>query len=414
MDKVKEAVERLSQLEGPAVGAFMKVVTLTPILLTVLATVLAGLSSSEMTRSMYYRSLAAQHQAKVADQWAFFQAKRMRGALAEAERERRPVTARPGPDPALLTGRADRLARELERAGREARQMRDRLPSGNGQAGDTGRQAGQDLVARADAVATEATRLRAGLDTALAMAERAAFVRHFGTGDFPDHSPAPPADRRIEEASRAIQEHRPEEEVNQLLAAIPDSVLHQAVITAEDDAHAFEHLRDRTSAEIDGLGKSIKGLLAQAGALHQAVRSFETRVLFADATAPAAGSGDPRRAQVHSLAEADAAVREAAEELKDYWSAAVDEYTAWRYSREARDNRRLAEVLEVQVHKSSYQSDRHHQRSQNFFFGMLAAQAGVVISSMAVAARRKSSLWVLASVAGILALGFSAWVYLSV
>src|SRR5262249_28528966 len=55
-----------------------------PVALTVLATILAGLSSSEMTRSMYYRSLASQQQAKAGSQWAFFQAKRMRGTTLEA------------------------------------------------------------------------------------------------------------------------------------------------------------------------------------------------------------------------------------------------------------------------------------------------------------------------------------------
>src|SRR5207244_4070812 len=45
---------------------------------TVVATILAGLSSSEMSLAQYHRSLAAQHQSKVGDQWAFFQAKRTR------------------------------------------------------------------------------------------------------------------------------------------------------------------------------------------------------------------------------------------------------------------------------------------------------------------------------------------------
>lgn len=54
-----------------------------PIVLTILATIFAGLSSSEMTRSMYYRSLAGQYQAKAASQWGFFQAKKMRGTTLE-------------------------------------------------------------------------------------------------------------------------------------------------------------------------------------------------------------------------------------------------------------------------------------------------------------------------------------------
>ncbi len=58
-----------------------KMLTATPIIMTVVATALAGLASSEMTRAQYSRSLAAQQQSKAGDQWGFFQAKRLRSAL---------------------------------------------------------------------------------------------------------------------------------------------------------------------------------------------------------------------------------------------------------------------------------------------------------------------------------------------
>ena len=61
--------------------AWGKVLTATPIIMTVIATALAGLASSEMTRAQYSRSLAAQQQSKAGDQWGFFQAKRLRGAI---------------------------------------------------------------------------------------------------------------------------------------------------------------------------------------------------------------------------------------------------------------------------------------------------------------------------------------------
>src|ERR1700739_4587947 len=54
------------------------VLTATPVVLTVVATILAGLSTSEMTLAQYHRSLAAQNQSKASDQWGFFQAKRIR------------------------------------------------------------------------------------------------------------------------------------------------------------------------------------------------------------------------------------------------------------------------------------------------------------------------------------------------
>lgn len=58
-----------------------KILTATPVIMTVVATALAGLASSEMTRAQYCRSLAAQEQSKAGDQWGFFQAKRLRSAL---------------------------------------------------------------------------------------------------------------------------------------------------------------------------------------------------------------------------------------------------------------------------------------------------------------------------------------------
>ncbi|HZZ58770.1 MAG TPA: hypothetical protein VFE31_13140 [Opitutaceae bacterium] len=62
-------------------GLWGKVLSATPIVMTVVATGLAGLSSNEMNRAQYDRASAAQLQAKASDQWSFFQAKRLRSAL---------------------------------------------------------------------------------------------------------------------------------------------------------------------------------------------------------------------------------------------------------------------------------------------------------------------------------------------
>src|SRR5712671_7957046 len=58
-----------------------KILSATPVVMAVVATMLAGLASSEMTRAQYDRALAAQQQSKAGDQWSFFQAKRLRSAL---------------------------------------------------------------------------------------------------------------------------------------------------------------------------------------------------------------------------------------------------------------------------------------------------------------------------------------------
>jgi hypothetical protein len=60
-----------------------KVLTYTPVVMTVIATLLAGLSNSELNAAQYERSWAAQLQSKVADQWNFFQVKRIRGSALD-------------------------------------------------------------------------------------------------------------------------------------------------------------------------------------------------------------------------------------------------------------------------------------------------------------------------------------------
>src|SRR5262245_59257094 len=44
---------------------------------------MAGQSSGQMTKAQYHRAVSAQNQSKVGDQWAFFQAKRIRGTQLE-------------------------------------------------------------------------------------------------------------------------------------------------------------------------------------------------------------------------------------------------------------------------------------------------------------------------------------------
>jgi hypothetical protein len=59
-----------------------KILGATPVVMAVVATMLAGLASSEMTRAQYDRSFAAQLQSKAGDQWSYYQAKKLRSAVA--------------------------------------------------------------------------------------------------------------------------------------------------------------------------------------------------------------------------------------------------------------------------------------------------------------------------------------------
>ncbi len=80
-----------------------KLLLATPVVMTVIATLLAGLASSEMTRAQYSRSFAAQLQSKAGDQWSYFQAKRLRSVTQRNTLDllRSTTTVRPLDDAAL-------------------------------------------------------------------------------------------------------------------------------------------------------------------------------------------------------------------------------------------------------------------------------------------------------------------------
>jgi hypothetical protein len=96
------------------------------------------------------------------------------------------------------------------------------------------------------------------------------------------------------------------------------------------------------------------------------------------------------------------------------FTAARLHYAALRYEVEARLNQAIANLYELQVRQSNISAERHYDRSQRFFFGMLAAQLGVIVSTLAMAARQRNLLWALAASAGLLAIAFAIYVYLYV
>jgi hypothetical protein len=68
----------------------------------------------------------------------------------------------------------------------------------------------------------------------------------------------------------------------------------------------------------------------------------------------------------------------------------------------------------LKVRKSNIEAERLHTRSQRFFYGMLAAQGGVVVATFAIAARQRNALWWLAAVAGVAAIAYATYLYLVV
>src|SRR5262249_13433789 len=138
----------MSSASAPAAGSGDKpatpkskwdtILTATPVALTVVATLFAGLSSSEMTQAQYHRSLAAQHQSKVRDEWNFFQAKKVRGQSMEQQAALlRAMTLAAPLDEKELRVSAQRLVDGLDRAEREAKRLQGL--AGRGGPGATGK-----------------------------------------------------------------------------------------------------------------------------------------------------------------------------------------------------------------------------------------------------------------------------------
>ncbi len=274
-----------------------KILGATPIVMTVIATMLAGLASSEMTKAQYDRSAAAQLQSKAGDQWSFYQAKKLRGAMARNSLD-------------LLAATVDLTPLTAE------------------------------VLPKADA------------------ATIAALVNN----QLPAATPAKFEDA-VNTAITDVASSAPEAETTAVLAKIKPAALADALTAAKDAADAFDNATKSVNKAVDKLDESLM-------------------------------TGDKN--------------------VFRSFSAARLRYTAERYEAEAKLNQAVANVYELQVRQNNYTAEKHHRRSGKFFYGMLASQMAVIISTFAVAARKRSFLWSIAAAAGALAVSFSIYVYLYV
>jgi hypothetical protein len=136
-----------------------------------------------------------------------------------------------------------------------------------------------------------------------------------------------------------LNKQKPETEIAALLKPVDDKTLAAALQAAKDNALAFETALAPANQEIEKLEKLVT-----------------------------AGDKDARRDM----------------------SATKMRFNGARYEAEARLNQIVATFYELQVRKANISAERHHKRSGKFFFGMLAAQAAVIVSTFAIAAHRSA------------------------
>ena len=302
------------------------IIVTTPVILTVVATILAGLSSSEMSSAQYFRSLAAQMQAKVSDQWGYFQAKKLR-----AEQCENTIVILRGLSPSMPMN-----AREFQNA-------MTQLNGGNSSTkpADTG-----DL-------------------------------KSFFNGIVPEVAEQPVGPQPVIDAMNAVSSTPSESDLEQQAGKIDQTQLDGAVTVANQNSQAFDAAVQEQTSQYSKMSDELRSRIqsSQVGSSNQpdAQRGLSTTVAVA--------------------------------QLK---------FNSNRYQRDAHYNQVLAELLELQVRKQGFTSDRHRIRSKEFFYGMLAAQAGVTIATFSLALQRRNLLWGLAASAGLAAVTFAAYVYMFV
>lgn len=191
-------------------------------------------------------------------------------------------------------------------------------------------------------------------------------------------APLPP---EVKSAVEVLDSSKSEVEVTPIIRAINDADLEQALRGAKDQAMAFDALTKPANAVMDQIGELL------------------SRRLCASPPIP----GSPDSPEVAALAAMN----------RDFTASSL-RYGARRYEAEARLNQAIANFYELQVRRANLSAERHHARSQRFFFGMLASQLGVIIGTFAIAARQRNLLWSLAAGAGLIAIAFAIYVYLCV
>jgi hypothetical protein len=172
-----------------------RILLATPVVMTVVATLLAGLASSEMTRAQYNRSLAAQQQAKAGDQWSFFQAKRLRGTMQLSTLD-------------VLKGTL--AVRPLDAAG-----------------------------------LTRFGELDAAVSAALLK------------GELPPAPASTASDAPLQSALEAVERMKPEPEIRAWLESVKAATVEEAIQAARDRAAGFDAVTTPISRSVDRLEKAI-------------------------------------------------------------------------------------------------------------------------------------------------------------
>lgn len=407
----KPIADGASSNENTPRTPFDRLLTTTPVVMTVVATLLAGLSSSEMTQAQYFRSLAAQTQSKAGDQWAFFQAKRIRGTNHDVSIKLLRAVAEVGdPSSDSLLATLDDVIQQLQNVQPKAKALVRELDvkSSNTNA-DRLRKTSERLETVINEQLASAQKLRVEMAKTLAdpsVVEAMAYLKGTGFPTLPPNSVS--ADPAIDLALSAIAEHKSEKEIEDAVRAVRTIALHQAISDVQSSSKALDDAIQPLAASFARIDKLVAAQSAIARAFFQSARAMRNAVEVSSGGAFPTSAIQQLSTSIFDIARN---LRESVTEKQNEFLASQMGFEARRYRRESLDNQRTAGLYDIEVRKNSFNSERHRRRSGFYFYGMLAAQLGVTIASLALAVRLRSVLWGLATTAGIVAIIIGAYVY---
>jgi len=405
-----------------------KLLTSTPVIMTIIATVLAGMSAGELTRSQYQRTLAAQSQSKVSDEWALFQARRMRSTLLENTGDLFQAqldTARI--DAPSLRRYSEDLPADLKRLGEEADRLLQHAKAAQADLGTSGDPLTHKLlrfqeIARAQVKPAEDAKKKIGEtlekpdgkkaleflggDELPAIEGQSGDPRNPMAGTFEKINPA------IKTVVEMIEKNERESAIEKEVAKITRAQLQEALEISTQKSAAFDQVCKPTNNIIRDLDRQLNRQRQLLRPLYRAAQECVQTL-----GQPPAGAGKTVT-DVHlacqNLLNGVSQLKAGFQETNNDFKAAKLDYNSRRYDRESRYNQAVAGLYEIQVRQYGLTSDGLRTRSKWFFYGMLAAQAGVTIATFSLALRYKSLLLALAYAAGVTALSIaiSAWVLL--
>jgi hypothetical protein len=406
--KVADAAQQITEKKT----VFEKVLVATPVILTVVATFLVSQSSGEMTRAQYHRASASQNQSKVGDQWAFFQAKRMRGTSYELTAEVLGALKDAQPfQRDTLSQAADGLARQLAAAGKSCAALRASLdkskdsPAAGPLAEKISRLA--DVIGKIEAKAKKAS---SDMNTVLSSDSLTALIgpQQEARPDKQQGEEQSAATAQLKQILADIQKRRPEKEIAPLVLSLPEETLDEAIAAADRKADTVAKKGKVTEYALEKVDKLVDRQLALAQEFLGPYAGLAPELSSFDETVPT----DAMARQIRSLERHAQTIRQMSDKLRLSYKAARHSFTARRYEDDARSNQDAAYLYEVKAYLSSARSDRHLIRSRNFMYAMLVAQAGVTIATLALAVRQKSLMWGVATAAGLIAISIGVYVYL--